>query len=68
MKKTTMAAAGVALAALAYLPPVQAQAQAQEYPSRSIRIILPFSPGAGTDHRDQARSDSFGSFDAKSSG
>ncbi len=47
MKKTTMAAAGVALAAMAYLPPVQAQAQ--EYPSRSIRIILPFSPGAGTD-------------------
>ena len=26
-----------------------ASAQAQDYPARSIRIILPFSPGAGTD-------------------
>ena len=44
-KQSLIAAACAALAAMAGTT----SAQAQDYPARSIRIILPFSPGAGTD-------------------
>jgi tripartite-type tricarboxylate transporter receptor subunit TctC len=43
MKRTLIAAAVLAVHAL--MP----TARAQDYPARSIRIILPFAPGAGTD-------------------
>ena len=49
MKKTTWIATGwFALAAMVMLASLS-NAHAQEYPNRSIRIILPFSPGGGTD-------------------
>ena len=44
MKKWTMA-----LAATLALVAGQAHAQAQTYPDRTVRMIVPFSPGGGTD-------------------
>ena len=34
---------------LAALPAFAAQAQAPAYPAKTIRLIVPFPPGAGTD-------------------
>ena len=47
MKKRSLIAASLGLASLCALLPLQALAQA--FPSKPIRIIVPFTPGSATD-------------------
>lgn len=47
LKKLLVAAAGCGLALALLAPP--AQAQAQKYPSKAIKLIVPVPPGSGTD-------------------
>jgi tripartite-type tricarboxylate transporter receptor subunit TctC len=48
MKRVLTLAAAVA-AALFTTTPASAQAQAQAYPNKTVRIIVPYQPGQGTD-------------------
>ncbi len=49
MKRTAFLVAGAALAAAALVPAASALAQAQDFPNRPIRFVVPFPPGSGTD-------------------
>ena len=56
MNQRAILAAAV-LSALAALP---ATAQAQAYPSKQIRVVVPFTPGSGTDITARAITDRLG--------
>ena len=49
MNRTTCWMAGAALAAAALVPAGAALAQAQDFPNRPIKFVVPFPPGSGTD-------------------
>ena len=49
MKRHASWWAGLALAAAALIPAAPALAQAQDFPNRPIKFVVPFPPGSGTD-------------------
>jgi tripartite-type tricarboxylate transporter receptor subunit TctC len=46
---TTIRLAAVLAASASLVQPVAAQSDARDYPSKPVRFIVPFAPGAGTD-------------------